>query len=183
MMIYPSFKSVVLMAILVAMSPLRADDAEMQRLFLTPQQRADIDQKRAVYLKYPMRTPEDRSRFDALNLPNPKGQKAPTAKTAGPVRVSAVVLLPNGDQLVRINQKFYKRSAITPTATETAVCVQGKQVWVPVGETYLPGKKQSLKNYQLDKQGGKMDIQMHSPVAEQSISIHSNQLRKPKEIQ
>ncbi len=181
-MIFPSFKSVVLMVVLVAMSPLWAGEEDMQRLFLTPQQRADIDQKRAIYLKYPLRTPEDRSRFDALNLPNPKGKKRSTSKPASPVRISAVVLLPNGDQLVRINQRFYKRSAVNPTATEAAVSVQGKQVWVPVGETYLPDKKQSLKSYQLDKQGGKMDIQTHSPVTEKPISIHTNQVSKSKEI-
>lgn len=171
------------MATFVAMSPLWAGEEDMQRLFLTPQQRADIDQKRAVYLKYPLRTPEDRSRFDALNLPNPKGKKAPTTKAASPVRVSAVVLLPNGDQLVRINQRFYKRSAVTSTATEAAVSVQGKQVWVPVGETYLPNKKQSLKSYQLDNQGGKMDIRTHSTVTGKSISNFNNQAGKLKEIQ
>ncbi|PLA75588.1 hypothetical protein CYQ88_01085 [Hydrogenovibrio sp. SC-1] len=180
---FPSYKWAVLVVAVVSIPPLWAGEEEMQRLFLTQKQRADIDQKRAIYLKYPLQTPEDRSRFDALNLPEPKGKNTPRSKLPSPVSVSAVVLLPNGDQLVRINQKFYKRSSSSQSATETAVSVQGNQVWVPVGETYLPDKKRSLKSYQLDNTGGKMDIQTHSPVIEKSISNLNNQAGKSKEIQ
>lgn len=162
MMTFQSCKVWVLIVCLAMVPTVWAEDVEMQRLFLTPQQRADIDQKRAIYLKYPMKTPEDRSRFDSLNLPNPKVQKTPLSNPTGPVSISAVIRLPNGEQLVRINQKFYKRASSQDSATEAEVSVRGQTVLVPVGESYLPDKKRWLKNHQLNKKGGQIDIKIHS---------------------
>lgn len=164
MMTFQSYKITWVILFLSMASTVWADDVEMQRLFLTPQQRADIDHNRAIYLKYPMKTPEDRSRFDALNLPNPKVKKTSPSNPTGPVTITAVIRLPNGEQLVRINQKFYKRSSSQGSATEAEVSVRGEQVLVPVGESYLPDKKRWLKNYQLDKKGGQIDIKVHSPM-------------------
>lgn len=134
---------------LSVMQPLLAEAPEMQRLFLTPEQRAEIDQRRALYLEKPQSVSMKDSQIEALSSPAPQQQKPQPKSTPKPVSISAVVLLPNGDQLVRINQRFYKRTDQTNTATEAKVTVLGKEVFVPVGETYLPAKQQWVKSYKL----------------------------------
>lgn len=142
-------KGLLLVVGLSVTPALFAEEAEMQRLFLTPEQRTEIDQRRALYLKNPKSVSLRDSQIEALSSPSLQQQKLRPKSPPKPVSVSAVVLLPNGDQLVRINQRFYKLAVQTNTATEAKVTVLGKEVLVPVGETYLPAKQQWVKNYQL----------------------------------
>lgn len=155
------------MCLILAQSAWSAEEKTMQRLFLTPEQRAEIDAQRAAFLKHPTETMAQDFSLNALASPAAtlSKTKAKSKKPAKPLTISAIVLLPNGDQLVRINQRFYKVTTKMDSAMATQVIVQGKSVLVPVGETYFPDKKQWLKSYDVNSKGvvgspSKMDIKI-----------------------
>ncbi|MBD3612834.1 MAG: hypothetical protein HUJ13_10585 [Hydrogenovibrio crunogenus] len=123
--------------------------ADLDRLFLTPEQRLSIDSERQAFLE---------TKTSAL-LKSKKAKRQATAAQKSavqkPLSVTAIIISPDGTQYVRLNDGYRKGlpaqktdNIIEKRSFETQFNVNERQVVIPVGHTYLPDSKKIIKNYQ-----------------------------------
>jgi len=146
----------LMIGVLASWQPVWAAPEDLQRLFFTPMQREAVETARNAYLNKQTAKQDptiQKKLMETAQVQHPPSNAAKKPKIKPkPVSVSAVVLLPNGDQLVRINQRFYKVDSQSNLSIQAQLSVAGQSILIPVGETYLPDKKQWIKNYQLTKE-------------------------------
>lgn len=123
--------------------------ADLDRLFLTPEQRLSIDSERQAFL--------ETKTSALLKSKKAKRQATVTQKSAvqKPLSVTAIIISPDGTQYVRLNDGYRKGVPVQKTdniiekrSFETLFNVNERQVVIPVGHTYLPDSKKIIKNYQ-----------------------------------
>lgn len=123
--------------------------ADLDRLFLTHEQRLSIDSERQAFLE---------TKNSALLKPQkPKRQAIATQKNPvqKPLSVTAIIISPDGTQYIRVNDDYRKGlvagetdKTIEKRSFETHFNVNETQVVIPVGNTYLPDSRKIIKNYQ-----------------------------------
>ncbi|MDG4811882.1 hypothetical protein P8629_02580 [Hydrogenovibrio sp. 3SP14C1] len=126
--------------------------AELNRLFLTPEQRLSVDSERQDFLK--------KTTGSVLKTEQTSGNKAISARVnkpnslQKPLSVSAIIITPDGTQYIRLNNDYRKLQStqknlkIEQLPFETQFKVDERQIVIPVGNTYLPDSKKIIKNYQ-----------------------------------
>ncbi|RUM90388.1 MAG: hypothetical protein DSZ27_09125 [Thiomicrospira sp.] len=124
--------------------------ADLDRLFLTPDQRLLIDSERQDFLK--TKTSGSLSKAEKAQ----RQMTAPPKSTEQtPLSVTAIIVSPSGTRYIRLNENYQKGLPVGKTdkitekrSFETPFNVNEKQVVIPVGHTYLPDSKKIIKNYQ-----------------------------------
>jgi len=156
--------SSILLLITMAFTPLSAEEPGVEKLLLTPEQRLKIDQQRVDYLKS-LEVAEVEEEEE--KKPEVKAVKKVTSKprTYLPrkLAVSAVIEKPNGNRVVRVNNKYHSAPTnkvpidLQQTSSSTGVVLKDgtKSVVVPVGSTYLSRKGKVVESYKLNKQKAK----------------------------
>lgn len=136
--------------------------SDLNRLFLTPEQRLAIESERQAFL-------------DKTGKPAVQPEKVTPKKTVSSVRksnmlqtplsVSAIIITPDGTQHIRLNDEYRqlppdtkndKNAIQVPFATHFKV--NEEQVVIPVGSTYLPDSKKIIKNYQYNLRNKAGDV-------------------------
>lgn len=126
--------------------------ADLNRLFLTPEQRLSIDSERQAILK---KTTDSVLKMEQTNRNkaiSPRANK-PSSRQK-PLSVTAIIITPDGTRYIRLNngyrklQPTQKDSKIEQPPFETQFKVDERQIVIPIGNTYLPDSKKIIKNYQ-----------------------------------
>ncbi|MDG6773944.1 hypothetical protein QCB45_06345 [Thiomicrorhabdus sp. ZW0627] len=142
-----------------------AAEQKLDRLMLTPEQRAKIDAERLSYLKSLKvgQVGEDKEAAEkpkeVVKKPKKFVQKKPRVVLPKKLEVSAVIERPDGSKIIRINNKFeevpskhvkidYDKSNLR--GVEMDIETKG-DVFIPVGSTYYPGKNKMVETYKLNK--------------------------------
>ncbi|MBO1927165.1 hypothetical protein J3998_06205 [Thiomicrorhabdus sp. 6S2-11] len=135
----------------------------LQTILLDKPTREKIDRQRAAYINPPVtkeieKIPPPPPPGKGTGSKNYKPKKKPIY-LPGKLAVSAVVMKPNGDSLVRINGKYNNTSSkhITINKEHTspkgvALEVIDKEQIVPVGSTLMPRKSKVIPTYQMVQQ-------------------------------
>ncbi|MDX1346615.1 MAG: hypothetical protein R3189_00040 [Thiomicrorhabdus chilensis] len=155
--------SAFLLIVLLANASLAYAEQELNRLMLTPEQRAQIDQDRLNYLKsQQVKHVEDEP---VEEKPKQVVSKPPYKKRVilpKKLSVSAVIVNPDGSRLIRINDQFNKSPSKHVSIDYQKSNVKGadlqvnkKEVFIPVGSTYLPAKNTIIESYKLDQKAAK----------------------------
>ncbi len=127
----------------------------LQKLFLSRETREKIDQQRAHYLN-PV---EEKETVKILPPSSGKPKKKVKRIYIPPkVTVSAVIVMPDGSRLVRVNDKYnrspskhIKMDFSNSSSMGVPVMVQGREQLVPVGTTLLTRKNKLVKTYKLEQ--------------------------------
>lgn len=151
-------------------SYVQAQDQELNRVVLTPEQRAKIDAERLSYLKS--------LKVGQVENEKEKQEEKPPVKKSGPavkakksivlpkkLAVSAVIETPEGKKWVRVNDKFNEVPSKHVDIEYPQTGSKGVQfkvdsrgeVFVPVGSTYLPRSNKIVETYKLDAKNRKAD--------------------------
>lgn len=126
----------------------RAEAEVDNRLFFTPEQRVTIDQQRQSYLKGALISQQKPKKIKVIK------KVKPVPLLPKKISVSSIIVLPDGEKSVRINDNFKKMPMKTKviekeSTPEQATLEVGRQtVQVPVGMTYLPYANKTIKTYQ-----------------------------------
>ncbi|WP_178863753.1 hypothetical protein [Thiomicrorhabdus cannonii] len=134
-------------------------EQDMDRLMMTPEQRAKIDAERLAYLKsLEVKTVEEEEKEKA------KQKAAIKRKIISPDRlaVSAIIETPEGKRLVRVNNQFndFKSKDVKLNAQASNLDggqfkVDNREVFVPVGNTYFTNRNKMVETYKLEQQAAK----------------------------
>lgn len=129
--------------------------ADLNRLFLTPEQRLSIDSERQDFLK---KTTDSVLKTEATHRNkaiSPRTNK-PSSRQK-PLSVTAIIITPDGTRYIRLNNDYrrlqvnQKDPKIEQPPFETQFKVDERQIVIPVGNTYLPDSKKIIKNYQYNQ--------------------------------
>jgi len=128
---------------------------KFKTLFMSQEQRAQIDKQREAYLNPP--APKKEEKIVKLT---PVGDGKPKKKRIyipPKVAISAVIIKPDGSTIIRVNDKYdtspskhIKLDSNSTTSQGVPVTVNGKTKVVPVGQTLLTRKNKLVDTYKLD---------------------------------
>jgi hypothetical protein len=134
-------------------------EQDMDRLMMTPEQRAKIDAERLAYLKsLEVKSVEEEEKEKA------KQKAAIKRKIISPDRlaVSAIIETPEGKRLVRVNNQFNDFKSKDVKLNKEASNLDGgqfkvdnREVFVPVGNTYFTNRNKMVETYKLEQQAAK----------------------------
>ncbi|MDG6778571.1 hypothetical protein QCB44_07630 [Thiomicrorhabdus sp. zzn3] len=142
------------------------EQEELNRVVLTPEQRAKIDAERLAYLKsLKVNQVEDEKEEPPVKKSGSATKSKKRIILPRKLTVSAVIETPEGKKWVRVNDKFneipskhvnieYPQS--NPKGAQFKVDTRG-EVFVPVGSTYLPRSNKIVETYKLDAKTRKAD--------------------------
>lgn len=159
-----SFFSAALLIVFMAYTSVQAEEPGVEKLLLTPEQRVKIDQQRIDYLKSLEVGEVDQEEDKKPEIkPVKKASSKPRSYLPRKLAVSAVIEKPNGNRVVRVNNKYHHTSSkklpvkLDQTTSSKGVVIKDgdKSVVVPVGSTYLSRKGKVVETYKLDKQKAK----------------------------
>lgn len=161
-----SYQTVVLLLLCLVKGTALAEES-FGKLFLTPAQRAVIDQQRRDFLE------NQQTNIQQATRTKPTQKKKKSARLAPKISLTSVISTPEG-QSYRLNGQYVKSSKSgykilkngeRPDAAKLSL--HGKTVHLKVGETYLPVKNKVEKNYKI-----------HPPKKQEALKLHpsSNKL-------
>lgn len=140
---------------------------EINRLFLTPEQRQVVEAERQSYLKRHKIRPVENN-FIVTTEKKPEAK--PRISLPSHLSVSAVIITPDGRKLVRVNERYNalpKKTKLDEQQTslkEVGLKVDGKLVEIPLGETYLPRSGKTVKSYQYHQQAKRKPLMVKQEV-------------------
>jgi len=136
--------------------------SDLNRLFLTPEQRLLIESERQGFLD---KTTYPEFQTEKKSLKKTASQVGKSNSLQIPLSVSAIIITPDGMQYIRLNDAYRKLppgnkadKATAPRPFETHFKVKNRQVVIPVGKTYLPDSKKIIKNYQYNLRNKAGDV-------------------------
>ncbi|GKT13012.1 MAG: hypothetical protein ISEC1_P2004 [Thiomicrorhabdus sp.] len=142
----------------------------LKTLFLDQATRLKIDQQREAFLK-PIAV-KNTEKILAKELAGSKKPKVKRIYIPPKVTVSAVIEMPDGSRLVRVNNKYNRSPSrhidmnFSHSSTDgVPVTVQGKTKIVPVGSTLLTRKNKLVKTYKLEQAARKKVVPKTKQVA------------------
>lgn len=148
-----------------------AAEPDMERLMMTPEQRAKIDAERLAYLKSLEVKP-----VDEQEQPKVEPKKGVPRKIITPnkLAVSAVIETPEGKRFVRVNEQFNDFSSkdvkLNPDASNLdggRFKMDSKEVFVPVGTTYFTNRNKMVETYKLEQAAAKANAKQQILSADQ----------------
>ncbi|WP_373019811.1 hypothetical protein [Thiomicrorhabdus sp.] len=152
--------------LLASINTASAAEQSLNRLMLTPEQRAKIDADRLAYLKslQVKNVTEDKQEIvkevkEVKKKPKVAVKAKPRVVLPKKLAVSAVIERPDGSKIIRINNKFeevpskhvkvdYDKTNLR--GVEMDIDTKG-DVFIPVGSTYYPSKNKMVETYKLNK--------------------------------
>lgn len=151
-------------------------EAEVQenRLFFTPQERQQVLDERRAYLGKSAEADLASAATNQSSKPQSIEKKIlPPKKMA----VSGVIISPSGQKYVRVNDNFAPLNSPVvslnqqKTQGNTAVFqIKGKEVEIPVGNTYFPQKQSLIETYKVQKEEAQAKALLQMPKKTESVT-------------
>lgn len=132
---------------LSSVSAFAESDVQENSLFLTPQERHQVQEDRRAYLGKTSVTQKKAKKWVKVIPAPPK------------IAVSGVIISPSGQKFVRVNEHFAPLTSPVvlfdqqKTQANTAVYqIKGKEVEIPVGSTYFSKKRTLVETYKVKRE-------------------------------
>lgn len=179
-----SLRSVVFcIALTLVRVPVYAGD-NYGTLFLTPQQREQINQQRQSFLN----KKQDFKPVVSQQKAAIKSSKS-TRLGAPTLTLSSIITTPEG-QLFRLNGKYVKHDKsgyhVNQNLQEphsAQVLLKGKEINLKVGETYVPKKDKKVKSYLIAPKQNQEKIKLNSVKETSSVSSNEQQMDLSTQIE
>ena len=154
------------------------------KLFLTPQQREQINQQRQAFLHKEQGIKPDASQQKVAV----KSSKS-TRLGSPPLTLSSIITTPDG-QLFRLNGKYVKHDKSGYRVQQNSqelhsaqVILKGKEINLKVGETYVPGKGKKVKSYLMAPKPKQEKIKLSSVKGASPASSEEQQMDLSSQIE
>ncbi|WP_155837665.1 hypothetical protein [Hydrogenovibrio marinus] len=174
---------VFFIALVLVRMPVYADET-FGKLFLTPQQREQINQQRQAFLYKEQGVKPAASQQKAAVKPSK------STRLGSPVlTLSSIITTPEG-QLFRLNGKYvkhdksgYRLKQNLQEPHSAQVLLKGKEINLKVGETYVPGKDKKVKSYLITPKQKQEKIKLSSVREVSPASSNEQQMDLSSQIE
>lgn len=175
------YNAIFFVALFLVRPPVYAAES-LGKIFLTPEQRALIEQQRHAYLqKQQMKTQTETDK-------KPIAKKTKSARLAPDLTLSSIITTPEG-QSFRLNGQYVKSSKAgykvhqgQTSTNSTKVSLHGKVIQLKVGETYVPVKGKVEKNYVATPIKQTEKLKLNTPPAVSAVTEDERQLDLSAEL-
>ncbi|WP_024851521.1 hypothetical protein [Hydrogenovibrio kuenenii] len=175
------YKTIFFVALFLVRPPVYAAES-LGKIFLSPQQRALIEQQRKAYLqKQQVKTQTETDK-------KPIAKKTKSARLAPDLSLSSIITTPEG-QSFRLNGQYVKSSKAgykvhqgQTNTSSTKVSLHGKVIRLKVGETYVPVKGKVEKTYVVTPIKQKEKLKLNTPSAVSALTEDEKRLDLSAEL-